>query len=44
METYAAVMALLDRAIHERGNDLSSSLDGRVKPGHDNGASIEALL
>jgi hypothetical protein len=33
-------MARLDRAIQERGKDLSNLLDGRVKPGHDKGAAI----
>jgi hypothetical protein len=30
-------MAELDRAIHEKTNEFSVALDGRVKPGHDNG-------
>jgi hypothetical protein len=29
-------MARLDRAIHEKTNEFSAALDGRVKPGHDN--------
>ncbi len=28
-------MARLDRAIHEKSNEFSVALDGRVKPGHD---------
>ena len=34
----SAVMARLDRAIHERDKNFSKLLDGRVKPGHDNGS------
>jgi hypothetical protein len=36
VETSAAVMARLDRAIHERDKGPSRLLDGRVKPGRDN--------
>jgi hypothetical protein len=32
----AAVMARLDRAIHDKTKALSVLLDGWVKPGHDN--------
>jgi hypothetical protein len=52
METYAVVMARLDRAIQEQkarhldvmldGRSLPSGNDPRVKPGHDNGDSIKA--
>jgi hypothetical protein len=36
-------MARLDRAIHESGKNLSSLLDGRVKPGHDNRSKWTAI-
>ncbi len=36
----SVVMARLDRAIHERPNEFSVELDGRVKPGHDKGREI----
>jgi hypothetical protein len=41
VETSATVMARLDRAIHETGKGPSSLVDGRAKPGHDNGESIK---
>jgi hypothetical protein len=35
----SAVMAALDAAIHEKHRTFNMLLDGRVKPGHDNGRS-----
>jgi hypothetical protein len=35
----SVVMAALDAAIHEKHNTFNILLDGRVKPGHDNGRS-----
>jgi peptide/nickel transport system substrate-binding protein len=37
-------MTRLDRAVHERGKDFSSLVDGRVKPGHDSGGSSPGIV
>jgi hypothetical protein len=38
------VMARLDRAIHEKPNEFSVALDGRVKPGHDKGVRCQFFI
>jgi hypothetical protein len=39
----SAVMAALDAAIHEKERAFNRLLDGRVKPGHDNGRSFAGM-